>query len=163
MAPNARIRPPAEAAVFDLLSGLGQDQGGGVREKQIVTARIQRADKYRLFVVTDLGLSGGVHVEFLDAEGGRVENADEWLSTEGLRPRFDAKLAIDEVVECAVLKVDHERFRIELSRRDDDVFFPQSAQAFYDHYGARGVDFDPALDASKMVRDYVSNLSLIHI
>ena len=43
------------------------------------------------------------------------------------RPPFDAQLGLEDVIECAILKVDPERMRVELSRRDDDVFFPSDS------------------------------------
>ena len=74
---------------------------GQIRPRQIVAAKIQRADKYRVFTTTDLGVQGGLHQDYLDVNGGLVENCDEWLGrrTGG---RLRCATGLEDVVECAI-------------------------------------------------------------
>ena len=105
-----------------------------------------------MFTTTDLGVQGGLHQDYLDVNGGLVENCDEWLREKNRRPPFDAQLGLEDVVECAILKVDPERMRVELSRRDDDVFFPSDSHAYY---AATTDSVDACLDVAAVVQDYV--------
>ena len=143
-------RRPPDSLVFKWLTAGGEN--GAIRPRQIVAARIQRADKYRVFTTTDLGVQGGLHQDYLDVNGQLVENCDEWLREKNRRPPFDAQLGLEDVIECAILKVDPERMRVELSRRDDDVFFPSDATAYY---AASTDSVDACLDVSAVVQDYV--------
>ena len=59
---------------------------------------------------------------------------------------------LEDVIECAILKVDPERMRVELSRRDDDVFFPSDSHAYY---AATTDSVDACLDVAAVVQDYV--------
>jgi transcription elongation factor SPT6 len=143
-------RRPPDSLVFKWLTAGGDN--GQIRPRQIVAAKIQRADKYRVFTTTDLGVQGGLHQDYLDVNGGLVENCDEWLREKNRRPPFDAQLGLEDVIECAILKVDPERMRVELSRRDDDVFFPSDSHAYY---AATTDSVDACLDVAAVVQDYV--------
>ena len=70
-------RRPPDSLVFKWLTAGGDN--GQIRPRQIVAARIQRADKYRVFTTTDLGVQGGLHQDYLDVNNQLVENCDEWL------------------------------------------------------------------------------------
>ena len=83
-------RRPPDSLVFKWLTAGGDN--GQIRPRQIVAAKIQRADKYRVFTTTDLGVQGGLHQDYLDVNGGLVENCDEWLREKNRRPPFDAQL-----------------------------------------------------------------------
>ena len=143
---------PSDQQVFDWLAC--QAEGGRIKPFQIVAARIQRADDWRVFTTTDVGVPGGLHASVLAVSDERIENCKDWLARDEMRPKFDRHLATDAVVECAILKVDPERMRVELSRRDEDVFFPVSSEDFYARIDGRHLD--NSFDATAAVADYVA-------
>jgi len=114
-----------------------------LRPLQIVTCRVVSADDFRLYVdITDLpGMRGSIAndvvIEDLDENMTKDEPLIEIYQAirSSIRkgrikaPKF-LRLDDDQVFAAAVLRVNFDRTKIELSRKDEHVFFPLNKAEF---------------------------------